>query len=165
MSKQAVVAKTKADQATRKRANKVAKKSTTTKTTTATSKGPKTQATTGSVTALLNKDPKRAGDAATLSQLMSEATGEKPVLWGTAIVGFGSYTAASGPWPAIGFSPRSSAFAIYGLGDFPGREALLAKLGKHKTGTGCLYVSRLADVDTAVLKTMISKAFKAKQAS
>ena len=125
-------------------------------------KAPKTTATKESVTAFLNaiEDKPKREDAKALCKLMSAATGAKPVLWGTAIVGFGSYQAKSGPWPVVAFSPRRTALALYGLGSFPGREGLLAKLGKHKASTGCLYVSKLADVDTAVLQAMFDKAFK-----
>lgn len=125
-------------------------------------KAPKTTATKESVATFLDaiKDPQKRADAKALCKLMTSATGTKAVLWGTAIVGFGSYEAKSGPWPIVAFSPRSAAFALYGLGDFPGREALLAKLGKHKGSVGCLYVAKLADVDVATLQKMVEKAFK-----
>src|SRR5262245_20463490 len=94
--------------------------------------------------------------------MMKDASGEKPVMWGTSIVGFGSreYQGASstGTWPVIGFSPRKTALTLYvGASRYP---KLLEKLGKHQTGKGCLYIKRLADVDVAVLKKLIDQSAK-----
>ena len=123
------------------------------------------------MTAFVNEiadETKRAG-AKTLIKLMQGATGEKPALWGTAIIGFGKYhyvyeSGREGDMPLVGFSPRKAALVLYGLINFDGAEALLLKLGKHTTGKGCLYVKTLADVDVKVLETLIKKAVVAARA-
>jgi hypothetical protein len=108
-------------------------------------------------------DDTRRADAKALVKLMGAVMGEKPKMWGSAIVGFGSYhyvydTGREGDMPLVAFSPRKAATVLYGLLGAPAAPALLAKLGKHTTGKGCLYVKKLADVDQKVLKTMIEKA-------
>jgi len=90
-------------------------------------------------------------------------------MWGPSIVGFGSchYTYESGregDMPLAGFSPRKAATVLYGLMASGESEALLAKLGKHTTGKGCLYIKKLADVDQKVLVTLIVKSVTAKRA-
>jgi hypothetical protein len=123
----------------------------------------KTKAIRASVSAFLAAipdDTKRA-DAKTLAKLMHAATGEKPKMWGPSIIGFGThhYIYASGhegDMPLIGFSPRKPALVLY-LTRFQGSDALLAKLGKHTSGKGCLYIKKLADVDTKILKQLIDK--------
>ena len=107
-------------------------------------------------------DSTRRADAKTLVKLMQSASGEKPKMWGPSIVGFGSYhyryeTGREGDMPQLCFSPRKSATVVYAMTKFPGAEALLAKLGKHTTGGGCLYIKSLADVDQKVLQAMIAK--------
>jgi hypothetical protein len=94
---------------------------------------------------------------------MQQASGEKPTMWGTSIVGFGSYhyrydSGREGDMPLIGFSPRKAANVLYGMLGPNQAEALLAKLGKCTTGKGCLYIKRLADVNTTVLETLIRNA-------
>src|SRR5271170_3940960 len=89
-------------------------------------------------------DPARRADAKVLVKLMRRAAGEKPKMWGPSIVGFGSYhytydSGREGDMPLIAFSPRKAATVLYGMIGFIGAEALLAKLGKHSTGKGCLY--------------------------
>ena len=113
-------------------------------------------------------DPTRRADAKALDKVMQSAAKEKPRMWGPSIIGFGSYhykyeSGREGDMPLIGFSPRKAATAIYGisLGD---SEALLAKLGKHTTGKGCLYIKKLADVDMKVLETLLEKAVAATRA-
>lgn len=104
-------------------------------------------------------DPRRA-DAAALCELMTKATGVEPAMWGGSIVGFGTYhyvyaSGREGDWPPVGFSPRKANLTVY-LGDGVARHAdLLAKLGRHTTGKGCLYVKRLSDIDTAVLEDLV----------
>jgi len=88
--------------------------------------------------------------------MMAEVTGEKPVVWGASIVGYGAYESASGPWPIVGFSPRKANLVVYVMSGFETLAPLLAKLGKHKTGASCLYLNKLADVDAGVLKTIIA---------
>lgn len=104
--------------------------------------------------------PTRRADAQVLLRLMEEVTGERPVMWGDAIVGFGRYhyryaSGREGDWMRIGFSPRKSSLSLYGLQTGPDAEALLAKLGKHKRGAGCVYVNKLADVDAEVLQQLV----------
>jgi len=112
-------------------------------------------------------DEARRADARMLVKLMQSAAGEKPQMWGPSIIGFGSvhYRYASGregDMPLIGFSPRKAASVLYGVIGFSGSKAMLAKLGKHTTGKGCLYIKKLADVDLQTLEAMILKALSAK---
>jgi hypothetical protein len=105
-------------------------------------------------------DPARRADAKALVKLMREVTGEEPKMWGPSIIGFGSYhykyeSGREGDMPLAGFSPRKAAIVLYGAtraGDSP---ALLATLGKHTTGKGCLYIKNLADVDSTVLEGLL----------
>lgn len=129
----------------------------------------KTKPTTLNVMAFINAiaDPARRSDAKTLIKLMQSVSGEKPKMWGPSIVGFGSYhymyeSGREGDMPVIGFSPRRAATVLYGMGA-SGAKALLAKLGKHTTGKGCVYIKRLADVDQKVLQSLVSKAISAKR--
>ncbi len=108
-------------------------------------------------------EPARRADARTLAELMEKATGEKATLWGPSIVGFGTHhyvydSGREGDMPLIGFSPRKPATVLYGTAGFPGAGELLAKLGKHTTGKGCVYIKKLADVDLAVLEQMCVQA-------
>lgn len=105
------------------------------------------------------EDPKRRADAEAASVLMAEATGEPPVMWGASIVGFGTYhyryaSGHEGDAPLVGFSPRKGNLVFYLYGCDEERGDLLARLGKHKAGKGCVYVNRLSDVDATVLKEM-----------
>lgn len=125
----------------------------------------KTKATTLSVTAYIDalSDRTRRSDAKELVQLMQQASGQKPRLWGPSIVGFGSYhyryeSGREGDMPLISFSPRKVAMVLYSMLDHREAKALLAKLGKHTTGKGCLYIKKLADVDRTVLATLIQNA-------
>ena len=104
------------------------------------------------------EDPKRRADAEAACALLAEATGETPVMWGPSIIGFGTYhyryaSGHEGDAPLVGFSPRKANLVFYLYCD-EGRDDLLARLGKHRAGKGCVYVNRLADVDPAVLKQM-----------
>ncbi len=113
-------------------------------------------------------DESRRSDCAALVTLMSKATKQPPVMWGTAIVGFGThkYPLAGGKVGeicSVGFSSRKGDISVYGVTRGEGAEQLLAKLGKHKLGKGCLYINRLADVDIKVLEKLVVQAFKAKQ--
>ncbi len=125
---------------------------------------PKTQRTKASVTAFLAAitDPDRRKDARTLAALFRKATRKAPAMWGTAIVGYGeiSYQGASGRsgiWFPVGFSPRKAALTIYLMGGIKAHPDLLKQLGPHKLGGGCLYLKRLADVETAVLARLVAK--------
>jgi hypothetical protein len=106
----------------------------------------------------------RREDARTVLKLMQKVTGKKPKMWGGSIVGFDEYhyryeTGHEGDICMIGFSPRASALTLYTLADFAERDALLKQLGKHKTGKGCLYINKLADVDLKVLETIVRTAY------
>ncbi len=131
----------------------------------------KTKPTTLSVSAFLDSlsDQTRKADARELIKLMQDAIGEKPKMWGPSIIGFGSThykypSGREGDMPVIAFSPRKAATVLYGMGLSSEAGALLAKLGKHKTGKGCLYIKNLADVDKRVLQTLIAKSLSAKRA-
>ena len=110
-------------------------------------------------------DPTRHGDCRALAAMMQAATGEAPVLWG-AIVGFGRYryqyeSGREGEWPIVAFAARKTELTLYIVPGFDHFDALLGKLGKHKRGKVCLYIKRLADVDIAVLETIIVARVKA----
>ena len=105
-------------------------------------------------------------DCAVISKLMSEATGEPPKMWGSSIVGFGSYhykyaTGREGDMPIVGFSPRKQNLSLYVLMyGFAEQADLLKKLGKHTTSKSCLYIKRLSDVDLPTLKKIIKVSVK-----
>ena len=114
-------------------------------------------------------DPARRAEAKALIKLMQSATGEKPKMWGPSIVGFGSYhykydSGREGDMPLIGFSPRKAATVLYNMTGFSDSEALLAKLGRHTTGKGCIYIKRLADADPKVLEALTVKSVAAMRA-
>ena len=130
-----------------------------------------TKETKASVTAFVEAIPDQArrADAKALLKLMKAATGEKPMMWGPSIIGFGSYhykyeSGREGDMPLVGFSPRKAATVIYGTHGCPNAETVLAKLGKHTTGKGCLYIKKLADVHTKVLEELIAKSVAAARA-
>ena len=123
---------------------------------------PKTKATRASVDNYLDAigDGLRRDDCRTLVKLMRRVTKEPPVMWGTSIVGFGSYhyryaSGHEGDSCLAGFSSRKGDISIYVTAGFEGQEPLLAKLGKHKAGKVCLYVKRLADVDLELLESLV----------
>ena len=127
----------------------------------------KTQKTNASVTAFLKgiADDARRKDCQTLVRIMKAAVGTPPKMWGSSIVGFGHYhyKYASGrenDWFLAGFSPRKQDLTLYIMAGFDRYDALMARLGKHKTGKSCLYIKRLADVDVAVLQELISASVK-----
>ncbi len=105
-------------------------------------------------------DDTKRSDAYALVDVMRAVTKFEPRMWGTAIVGFGRYhyryeSGREGDAPLLGFSPRKQNFALYLAGAFEERETLLAALGKHKTGKGCVYINRMEDVSLPVLKNLI----------
>lgn len=109
----------------------------------------------------------RRTDGIELARIFTEVTGVEPVMWGPSIVGYGSYRYISaanprtrGTWPRAGFSPRKSAFSLYGLKDLPAGAALLPKLGRYTEGAGCVYVKRLSDIDLGVLRRLIGIAWE-----
>jgi hypothetical protein len=110
-------------------------------------------------------DEQKREDSAVAIKLMEKLSGDKGKMWGSAIVGFGSRLLKydSGrelDWMEIGFSPRKANLTFYIGTSYPEYEKLLAKLGKHTTGKGCLYVKRLADIDRKVLADMIKASLK-----
>ena len=122
----------------------------------------KTQRTDASVQGFLQsvEDERRRADSFAILELMREVTGEEPAMWGPSIVGFGSYRYAyasgrEGEWFLVGFSPRKRNLTLYIMSGFAGYDALLAKLGKYKTGKSCLYINTLEDVDLGVLRELI----------
>lgn len=126
---------------------------------------PKTQPTKTTLAAFLGtvEDPQRRADCTTIAKLMQKITGEKAVIWGTSIVGFGRYryryaSGQEGDWPVCGFSPRKNDLTLYLMRGFDGEEALLAQLGKHKISKACLYLKSLKNVDMAVLEQLIERA-------
>lgn len=125
---------------------------------------PKTRPTGASVQAFLDQQPQaRRADCTAIVEIMQAATGEPATLWGASIVGFGRYNQAYAggktmEWLLIGFSPRKSELVLYVLTGSKAQDALLAQLGKHKTGKSCLYIKTLADVDREVLTQLVRAA-------
>ncbi len=104
----------------------------------------------------------RREDSFVVLQMMKDITGEAPQMWGTSIIGFGNYhykydSGREGDWFLTGFSPRKKSLTIYMMGSASAssREEILSRLGKHKTGRGCLYINKLTDVDLEVLAELI----------
>jgi hypothetical protein len=128
----------------------------------------KTKPTSASVEDFINsvQDEQKRKDSFVLLEIMKKATGEDPKMWGNSIIGFGHIiikspaTGREVDWLRIGFSPRKAALSLYLTGDARMHAASLEKLGKHKTGVGCIYINKLADVDMNVLKEMIDAALK-----
>jgi hypothetical protein len=109
--------------------------------------------------------PVRRADAEALIPIMQRISGEEATMWGPSIIGFGRYhykydSGHEGDMCRIGFSPRTGSLVFY-LAPYRRHEDLLARLGKHKLGKGCLYVNKLADVDMAVLEELIADAWDA----
>ena len=127
----------------------------------------KTQRTTASVPAFLATigDPQRQRDAKALAALMRKATGERPAMWGTSIVGYGqtTYQGRTGTveWFPVGFSPRKAALVVYLMGGLKANADLLTELGPHKVGGGCLYLRRFDEIDPKVLTRLIKLSQKA----
>jgi len=112
-----------------------------------------------SIAAIENQDRRR--DCQAVLEIMQEATGERPRIWGSGMVGFGSYhykyaSGREGDWFLTGFAPRKNDLTLYIMPGFDRFEALMKKLGKHKTGKSCLYIKRLSDIDPAVLKELVA---------
>jgi hypothetical protein len=126
----------------------------------------KTKQTDDSVTKFLNTvdDETKREDSFEIVEIMKQVTGLQPKMWGTSIIGFGSYhykyeSGHEGDMCLIGFSPRKQNIALYGMGVSERNKELLQNLGKHKTGKGCLYINRLSDVNVDVLKNIIKTSF------
>ena len=129
----------------------------------------KTKATESSVADYLAaiEDEGRRKDCAALCELMAKATKQPPKMWGTSIVGFGSYhyryeSGREGDTCLVGFSSRKGDISVYGLAGSPEREELLAMLGKYKTGKGCLYIRKLSDIDLKILGQLVASSIAEK---
>jgi Domain of unknown function (DU1801) len=134
-------------------------------------KGPAMRRTGASVAEFLARvpDEERREDAHRLCAMMQEITGEPPAMWGTSIIGFGTYhyryaSGHEGDSALAGFSPRRQYLAIYLIGDFGHRhQPVLARLGPHKTGKGCLYIKRLDDVNQDALRELIDRSVRVRK--
>ena len=127
----------------------------------------KTKVTRVSPKAFLDKQPDetRRKDCAKIVQIMKKATGEEPRMWGASMVGFGEYhyryeSGHEGDTFVVGFAPRKTDLTLYLPGAIQKSPDLLGKLGKHKTGKGCLYIKRLDDVDLGVLERLVAASVK-----
>lgn len=127
----------------------------------------KTRKNNASVSVFLNsiEDAQKRADAKKVAAMMRKATASNPKMWGTSIVGYGSYhykyaSGREGDWMLIGFSPRKQNLTLYIMAGFSQFDALLVKLGKYKTGKSCLYVKQLADIDLKVLESLIIRSIK-----
>lgn len=127
----------------------------------------KTKETTASVTAFINaiEDPQKKRDAKKVASIMRKATGSRAKMWGSSIVGYGVYrykykSGHEGEWMLTGFSPRKQALTLYIMSGFSKYDALMARLGKYKTGKSCLYVKRLSDIDIPVLEKLVAESVK-----
>lgn len=113
-------------------------------------------------------DEKKRKDFSAIVDLITKATGLEPKMWGTSIIGFGTYhykyeSGREGDAPLTGLASRSNAIALYLSSNFEKREDLLSKFGKHKTGKGCIYVQKLEDIDTGILITMVKNSIEHKK--
>ncbi len=104
-------------------------------------------------------------DTRELITILSEQTGLEPAMWGSSIIGFGSYhykyeSGREGDMPLVGFSPRKTAISLYLCQEFKEKETLLAKLGKHKASVGCVYIKKLADIDVKILRKLVDASTK-----
>jgi hypothetical protein len=122
----------------------------------------KTQPTDRDVIAFLNgiPDEMKRRDSFTIMELMQQVTQSKPVMWGDAIIGFGSYhycyeSGREGDWFLTGFSPRKQNLTLYIMSGFDQYDPLLARLGKHSTGKSCLYIKRLEDINLPALEELV----------
>jgi hypothetical protein len=127
----------------------------------------KTKLNDASVTDFLNgiKDAEKRADSFEILKLFQQVTKQEPKMWGSSIIGFGNthLKYESGrelDWFITGFSPRKQNLTLYGLGGFNLHTDLLKKLGKYKTGAGCLYINKLKDVDVKVLKELVKQSIK-----
>ncbi len=127
----------------------------------------KTQPTKLSVTAFINgiDDRQKRADARKVAAMMRKATGNRAVMWGASIVGYGQYhykyaSGREGDFLLAGFSPRKQALTVYILAGFSQFDSLMKSLGKYKTGKSCLYLKRLSEVDEKVLERLIMGSVK-----
>jgi hypothetical protein len=111
------------------------------------------------------ENPRRREDGEALMRLMAEITGERPVMWGPTMIGFGRMryqydSGHGGETFRVGFAPRKAHLVIYNWSYFDGANDLIARLGKLKKSVACLYVNKLADIDMAVLRELITKGYR-----
>lgn len=126
--------------------------------------GLKTKPTTVDVAEFINSfadTEQKRSDSFELLKLMQEVSGHAPQMWGPSMIGFGQYHYKSersrqeGDWPLIGFSPRKAAISLYVYSGLPEHEHLLTDLGKFKMGAACIYIKKLSDINTGVLKNLM----------
>ena len=130
----------------------------------------KTKQNTASVDDFLNTvaDEQKREDSRIILGMMQKITGEQPRMWGSSMIGFGvkryksPATGREVDWFKLGFSPRKANISLHLVLDIKQQAATLQKLGKHKTGAGCLYINKLANVDQKVLESLIKEAAKNK---
>jgi hypothetical protein len=108
------------------------------------------------------ENPKKREDAYILLDIFTETTGFQAKMWGTSIIGFGSYhykykSGHEGDAPLVGFSPRKAKISLYFATGDTHRDDLLKDLGKHTTGKACVYINKIADIDVDVLKAIIKQ--------
>ncbi len=108
------------------------------------------------------KDPQQRKDSQTVIAIMRKVTGERPVMWGPSVVGFGQYhyvyaSGREGDWMLTGFSPRKGTLSLYLMLGLTDETGLRAKLGSHKTGKGCLYLKSLEGIDLKVLEELVRR--------
>lgn len=127
----------------------------------------KTTETENSVTDFINavEETTKRNDSFELVKIMQEESGFEPKMWGPGIIGFGSYhykyaSGHEGDAPLVAFSPRKTAISLYCYAATENKDELLSTLGKHKASKGCIYIKKLADIDTEILKKMISASIK-----
>jgi len=127
----------------------------------------KTQPTTKSVKDFIDgiADERRRRDCRTVMKIMKRVTQAAPKMWGSSIVGYGSYyyryaSGREGEWFTAGFSPRAQSLTLYIMSGFRQYASLLKKLGKHTTGKSCLYVKRLDDIDLEVLEELVERSVR-----
>ncbi len=129
---------------------------------------PKTRETDASVEDFLNsvENKERREDGLRVLEMFTRLTGERPIMWGTAIIGFGKMKlkypdGRELDWPVVGFSPRKQNLTLYVITGTDKQKKLFEKLGKHSTSVSCLYIKRLSDVDVKVLEEVIADAYTA----
>jgi len=127
----------------------------------------KTKVNQASVTKFLDSitDEVKRKDSFILLEMLQKATKTEPKMWGSSIIGFGNThyiyeSGRQGDWFQAGFSPRKQALTLYMLGSWEQNADLLAKLGRHSLGKGCLYIKRLSDVNLPVLQSLIDEAVR-----
>ena len=128
--------------------------------------GIKTHSTDDSVDAFISaiEDEARREDCLALLALMKRVTGEEPRVWSSGLIGFGTYhykspSGQEGDWFPVGFASRKAALTVYLGLELDSLAKELKELGKHKTGKGCIYIKRLADVDPGVLEQLVADAY------